>query len=31
LPEYDEAMMKDMKLPVAGARPVNTIVQTVSQ
>jgi peptidoglycan-N-acetylglucosamine deacetylase len=31
LPEYDEAMMKEMKLPVAGARPVSTIVQTVSQ
>src|SRR5579871_1696143 len=31
LPDYDEAMMKEMKLPVATARPVNTIVQTVSQ
>jgi peptidoglycan/xylan/chitin deacetylase (PgdA/CDA1 family) len=31
LPEYDEAMMKDMKMPVATARPVNTVVQTVSQ
>src|SRR6202041_1669704 len=31
LAEYDDAMARDMKLPVAGARPVNTIVQTVSQ
>ncbi|HZR74850.1 polysaccharide deacetylase family protein [Bradyrhizobium sp.] len=31
LAEYDEALIKDLKLPVAGARPVNTIVQTVSQ
>jgi peptidoglycan-N-acetylglucosamine deacetylase len=31
LAEYDEALIKDLKLPTAGARPVNTIVQTVSQ
>src|SRR5579872_1204937 len=31
LAEYDEALIKDLKLPVAGARAVNTIVQTVSQ
>jgi peptidoglycan-N-acetylglucosamine deacetylase len=31
LPEYDEALIKDMKLPVAGARPVTSVVQTVSQ
>jgi peptidoglycan/xylan/chitin deacetylase (PgdA/CDA1 family) len=31
LAEYDEAMMKDMKMPVATARPVNAVVQTVSQ
>jgi peptidoglycan-N-acetylglucosamine deacetylase len=31
LAEYDEALIKDLKLPVAGTRPVNTIVQTVSQ
>jgi peptidoglycan/xylan/chitin deacetylase (PgdA/CDA1 family) len=31
LPEYDEALVKDMKLPVAGTRPVNSVVQTVSQ
>jgi peptidoglycan-N-acetylglucosamine deacetylase len=31
LAEYDDALIKDLKLPVAGNRPVNTIVQTVSQ
>jgi peptidoglycan/xylan/chitin deacetylase (PgdA/CDA1 family) len=31
LPEYDEALIKDMKLPVAGTRPVSNVVQTVSQ
>ncbi len=31
LAEYDEALIKDLKLPVAGNRPVSTIVQTVSQ
>jgi hypothetical protein len=31
VPEYDEALIKDMKLPVAGTRPVGSIVQTVSQ
>jgi hypothetical protein len=31
LPEYDEAMIKDMKLPVASARPAGSVVQTVSQ
>jgi peptidoglycan/xylan/chitin deacetylase (PgdA/CDA1 family) len=31
LPEYDEALIKDMKLPVAGTRPVGSVVQTVSQ
>jgi peptidoglycan-N-acetylglucosamine deacetylase len=31
LPEYDEAMVKDMKLPVASTRPVGSVVQTVSQ
>jgi len=31
LPEYDEAMIKDMKLPVASTRPVGSVVQTVSQ
>ena len=31
LAEYDDALIKDLKLPVAGTRPVNTVVQTVSQ
>jgi peptidoglycan/xylan/chitin deacetylase (PgdA/CDA1 family) len=31
LPEYDEALIKDMKLPVASTRPVASVVQTVSQ
>jgi peptidoglycan-N-acetylglucosamine deacetylase len=31
LAEYDEALIKDLKLPAAGARPASTIVQTVSQ
>jgi peptidoglycan/xylan/chitin deacetylase (PgdA/CDA1 family) len=31
LPEYDEALIKDMKLPVASARPIGNVVQTVAQ
>jgi peptidoglycan/xylan/chitin deacetylase (PgdA/CDA1 family) len=31
LPEYDEALIKDMKLPVAATRPVSNVVQTVAQ
>jgi hypothetical protein len=31
LPEYDEALIKDMKMPVASTRPVTSVVQTVSQ
>jgi peptidoglycan/xylan/chitin deacetylase (PgdA/CDA1 family) len=31
LPEYDEMMQKEFKLPVATARPVSSVVQTVSQ
>ncbi len=31
LAEYDEGLVKDLKLPAAGARPISTIVQTVSQ
>jgi hypothetical protein len=31
LAEYDEALVKDMKLPVASARPVGSVVQTISQ
>jgi len=31
LPEYDEAVLKELKLPVAGTRPVSAVVQTVSR
>jgi peptidoglycan-N-acetylglucosamine deacetylase len=31
LPEYDEALLKDIKLPTASTRPVGSVVQTVSQ
>jgi peptidoglycan/xylan/chitin deacetylase (PgdA/CDA1 family) len=31
LPEYDEALVKDIKLPVASTRPVGSVVQTISQ
>ncbi|MBW8902736.1 MAG: polysaccharide deacetylase family protein [Bradyrhizobium sp.] len=31
LPEYDEAFIKDMKLPIASARSVSSVVQTVSK
>jgi peptidoglycan/xylan/chitin deacetylase (PgdA/CDA1 family) len=31
LAEYDELVLKDAKVPVATARPVNSVVQTVSQ
>jgi peptidoglycan/xylan/chitin deacetylase (PgdA/CDA1 family) len=30
LPEYDAEFVKEMKLPTAGARPVSTVVQTLS-
>ena len=31
LPDYDDALIKDLKLPVAGARPLGNVIQTVSQ
>jgi hypothetical protein len=31
LADYDEAVIKDAKLPVASTRPVNSVVQTVSE
>src|SRR4051794_25620102 len=31
LPEYDDGLLKDMKLPVTGVRPVGSVVQTVSR
>jgi peptidoglycan/xylan/chitin deacetylase (PgdA/CDA1 family) len=31
LPEYDEAVAKDLKLPTVASRPVSSVVQTVSK
>ena len=31
LPEYDEALLKDVKVPVASTRPVSSVVQTISE
>jgi hypothetical protein len=31
LAEYDEALVKDMKLPTGSTRALNNVVQTVSQ
>jgi peptidoglycan/xylan/chitin deacetylase (PgdA/CDA1 family) len=31
LPQYDEALLKDLKVPAAASRPVSSVVQTVSQ
>src|ERR1700733_13546188 len=31
LAEYDEALIKEMKVPVASTRPVSSVVQTVSK
>ncbi|QPF91978.1 polysaccharide deacetylase family protein [Bradyrhizobium commune] len=31
LPEYDEALMKELKVPTSSARPIGSVVQTVSQ
>jgi peptidoglycan-N-acetylglucosamine deacetylase len=31
LPEYDEALVKDMKLPAAATRAIGSVVQTVAQ
>jgi hypothetical protein len=31
LAEYDDAMIREMKVPVASTRPVNSVVQTVSE
>jgi peptidoglycan/xylan/chitin deacetylase (PgdA/CDA1 family) len=31
LPEYDEALVKDMRLPVTSSRSVGSVVQTVSE
>ncbi len=31
VPEYDEALLKELKVPTQSARPVSSVVQTVSQ
>src|ERR1019366_3043713 len=31
LPEYDEALLKDMKVPVSSTRPIGSVVQTVTE
>jgi hypothetical protein len=31
LAEYDAGLVKDMKLPTVASRPVNSVVQTVSE
>jgi peptidoglycan/xylan/chitin deacetylase (PgdA/CDA1 family) len=31
LPEFDEALIKDMKLPTVSNRPINSVVQTISE
>lgn len=31
LPEYDEALVKDVKVPVASTRPVGSVVQTITE
>jgi peptidoglycan/xylan/chitin deacetylase (PgdA/CDA1 family) len=31
LPEYDEALMKELKVPAVASRPVSSVVQTISQ
>ncbi|WFU41208.1 polysaccharide deacetylase family protein [Bradyrhizobium sp. CB82] len=31
LPEYDEALLKELKVPTSSARPISSVVQTVSQ
>ncbi|MBR0852028.1 polysaccharide deacetylase family protein [Bradyrhizobium diazoefficiens] len=31
LPEYDEALLKELKVPTQSSRPISSVVQTVSQ
>ena len=31
LPQYDEELLKDAKLPTVSERPVSSVVQTISQ
>ena len=30
-PQYDEEILKDAKLPTVSARPVSSVVQTISE
>lgn len=31
MPEYDEALLRELKVPATSARPISSVVQTVSQ
>ena len=31
LPQYDEEILKDSKLPTVSSRPVSSVVQTISE
>ena len=31
IPEFDESVIKDMKLPTVSSRPLNSVVQTISE
>jgi hypothetical protein len=31
LPQYDEAMLKDQKLPTVSQRPTSSVVKTISE
>jgi peptidoglycan/xylan/chitin deacetylase (PgdA/CDA1 family) len=31
MPEYDEALLRELKVPTTSARPISSVVQTVSQ
>jgi hypothetical protein len=31
IPSYDEALLKDVKLPTVSTRPLNSVVQTISE
>lgn len=31
LPQYDEELLKDAKLPTVSSRPVSSVVQTISE
>jgi hypothetical protein len=31
LPEYDEALAKELKVPAVASRPISSVVETISQ